>query len=456
MKIQQWEDKGLSHFSYAILSECSQQIALVDPARNPQPYFEFAEQHNAKIVAVIETHPHADFVSSHLEIANTTGATIYTHSLVNAAYPHTAFDEGTSLQMGNIKLISLHTPGHSPDSISIVLEHHGQPKAVFTGDTLFIGDCGRPDLREGVGNIKAKREELAQQMYASLRQKLAPLPDDVVVYPAHGAGSLCGKALSSAHSSTMGAEKLTNWSLQEMSEADFVKELLTDQPFIPAYFPFDVETNRVGAAPFKKSIDSVVMGKTVATKEDAEKLDSNLLIVDVRNEKVFKQGHLPQSVNIMDGDKFETWLGSIIQPAEPFYLAGESGEQLQKILERTAAIGYEAQVREAFVVTFAAEKSPTVNKGQVLENEEAFTIVDVRNEPEVKRKPIFANAINIPLGSLRKRLHEIPSNKPILVHCAGGYRSAAASSLIATQLQNKVEVLDLGEAIKTIEPQLKS
>ena len=456
MKIEQWEDKGLSHFSYAVLSECQNEIALVDPARNPQPYLQYAAAHNAKIVAVIETHPHADFVSSHLELANSTGATIYTHSLVNAAYPHKTFDEGQSLQLGNIKLTSLHTPGHSPDSICILLEHYGEPKAVFTGDTLFIGDCGRPDLREGAGNVKAKREELAKQMYASLRQKLMSLADDVVVYPAHGAGSLCGKALSSAHSSTIGAEKQTNWSLQEMSEASFVKELLTDQPFVPAYFPFDVELNRTGADPFIESIEKVKIGDPVTDDAGAEKLDTSLLIVDVRNEKVFKSGHLPMSVNIMEGEKFETWLGSIIQPQEPFYLAGQSNEQLKKVLERIAAIGYEKQVREAFVVTYATQKSPQVNKDAVHQNAAAFTIVDVRNPSEVKQKTIFPNAINIPLGNLRQRIGEIPDGKPILVHCAGGYRSAAASSLIRTQLQPNVAVLDLGEADKSFEPQLKS
>ncbi len=453
MKIQQWEDKGLSHFSYAILSECASEIALVDPARNPEPYLNFASENNAKIVAVIETHPHADFVSSHLEIAAKTGATIYTHSLVKAAYPHKSFDESESLQMGNIKLKSLHTPGHSPDSISIVLEHHNKPTAVFTGDTLFIGDCGRPDLREGAGNIKATRQDLAKQMYTSLRNKLMTLPDDVQVYPAHGAGSLCGKALSSAQSSTIGAERLTNWSLQDMSEEEFVKELLTDQPFIPAYFPFDVELNRNGADPYQQSIDKVKMGEDIKDEQSAQRLNKDLVIVDVRNEKAFKKGHLPRSINIMEGEKFETWLGSIIQPEEQFYLAGESREQLQKLIQRMAAIGYEKQVAEAFVVSYAAETSPLVDKEKVQESSEDYTIVDVRNPSEVKQKTIFRNAINIPLGDLRKRVGEIPTNKPILVHCAGGYRSAAASSLIQTQLKNKVEVLDLSDAVKSFEPQ---
>jgi hydroxyacylglutathione hydrolase len=174
-------------------------------------------------VGVIETHPHADFVSSHLEIHEKTGATLYAHSLVGADYPHKAFDEGDVLEIGDVKLKSLHTPGHSPDGISIVLEHEGKDKAVFTGDTLFIGDVGRPDLRESAGNITAKREELARQMYHSTREKLMKLDDDVLVYPAHGAGTLCGKGLSEANSSTIGAEKMSNYALQEMSEDQFVK-----------------------------------------------------------------------------------------------------------------------------------------------------------------------------------------------------------------------------------------
>jgi glyoxylase-like metal-dependent hydrolase (beta-lactamase superfamily II) len=192
MEIKQFEDKNLAHFSYAIVS--NGEIALIDPARDPQPYYDFAKQNTAKIIAVIETHPHADFVSSHLEIKNTAGATIYVSKLLSADYPHQTFDEGDAIVLGTITLKSLNTPGHSPDSISIVaIDEAGKEKAVFTGDTLFIGDCGRPDLREQAGAITAQRAELAKDMYHSLRNKLMTLPDDVLVYPAHGAGSLCGK-----------------------------------------------------------------------------------------------------------------------------------------------------------------------------------------------------------------------------------------------------------------------
>jgi hydroxyacylglutathione hydrolase len=449
MKIQQWEDKGLAHFSYAILSESEKKIVLIDPSRNPQPYLDFAQQQDAQIVGVIETHPHADFVSSHLELRERTGATLYVHSLVKAFYPHQAFDEGHAIEIGKIKLYPLHTPGHSPDSICIVLEHEGKKKAVFTGDTLFIGDCGRPDLREGVGNLQITREELARQMYHSLRDKLLPLPDETIVYPAHGAGSLCGKALKAAQSSTIGEERRDNWSLQEMSEKDFVDQLLADQPFIPAYFPFDVELNRKGAPAFQERVHAVTFGETIKNATEATRLDKNIFIVDVRNDKNYKQGHLPHSINVIEGGKFETWLGSIIQPGEPFYLAGNNKEQLAKLIDRAAAIGYEGQIKEAFVLEYGTETTPDLDIDQFKENTDDFTVVDVRNNSEVKQKKIFSNSIHIPLGELRKRLAEIPTNKPVVVHCAGGTRSAAASSLIQAQLNDNTKVYDLGAAIKT-------
>ncbi len=188
MDIQQWEDKNLSHFSYAILNESEKKIILIDPARNPQAYLDYAQKTDAVITGIIETHPHADFVSSHLELNILTGAPVYVSKLVNAHYPHQPFDYGDILQIGTLKLSAINTPGHSPDSICILLEEDLKQKAVFTGDTLFIGDCGRPDLREGAGNIKATRQDLARQMYASLRDKLATLANEVLVYPAHGAG----------------------------------------------------------------------------------------------------------------------------------------------------------------------------------------------------------------------------------------------------------------------------
>lgn len=447
MQIKQWEDTNLAQFSYAILSDCEKKVVLIDPARNPQQYLDYAKENNATIIGIVETHPHADFISSHVELSHLTGATIYTSSLVDAAYTHTALDEGNTIELGKIKLTALHTPGHSPDSISILLEHDGKQKAVFSGDTLFIGDCGRPDLREGAGNLRATRLELAKSMYHTLRDKFIPLNDDVTLYPAHGAGTLCGKGLSKANSSTIGQEKQTNWSLRAMTEEEFIKTLLSDQPFIPAYFPYDVEINRKGAAPFKASVEAVKIGSAIKSQSDAETLAKDVVTVDARKEKEYKKGHLPNSINLMEGAKFETWLGSIIKPGEQFYLAGESKNQLQKMIERAAAIGYEPQIKKAFVVEYARQSEPVIDVDAFKENLDDYTIVDVRNGSEVKEGKPFKNSIFIPLPELRNKVNELPTDKPIVVHCAGGYRSAAGSSIIKSALDGKAQVFDLSEAI---------
>jgi glyoxylase-like metal-dependent hydrolase (beta-lactamase superfamily II)/rhodanese-related sulfurtransferase len=447
MQIKQFEDKNLSHYSYAILSDCEKKIILIDPARNPQQYLDYAKENEAQITGVIETHPHADFVSSHLEFHEITGATIYTSKLVDALYPHQTFDEGQSIQLGKIKLSAINTPGHSPDSICIVMEHDGKQKAVFTGDTLFIGDCGRPDLREGAGNIKASREDLAKQMYHSLRNKLMKLDDEVLVYPAHGAGTLCGKNLSKESTSTIGKEKQTNWSLQDATEEEFVKNLLADQPFVPLYFSFDVELNRKGASAMNESLSKIKRGEAI-NKNNNHSLDKTIWVVDTRKENMFKDGHLPHSINLMEDGKFETWLGSIIKPGEQFYLAGESNEQLQTMIGRSAAIGYESQIAKAFAINDGSLKNDKIDVSEFKNHQEDFTIIDVRNISEFKEGKIFASAIPIPLGEIRNRVNEIPTHKPIVVHCAGGYRSAAGSSLLQSKLNGSVKVFDLGEAIK--------
>lgn len=328
------------------------------------------------------------------------------------------------------------------------MEHDGKQKAIFTGDTLFIGDCGRPDLREGHGRIKSSREDLAKQMYHSLRNKIMSLPGDITVYPAHGAGTLCGKALSSAHSSTIAVEKMTNWSLQNMTEEEFVKKLIADQPFVPSYFPYDVELNRSGAPAFKESIDKVKITSTIKNEDDVTHLQKALWIVDARLEKDYKKEHLANSLNLMDGTKFETWLGSIIKPGEKFYLGGESEKQLKKLIERTAAIGYEGQIEEAFVIDYGKLQTKKLELDDFRQHANNYTIVDVRNPAEVKEKEIFQNSIVIPLAEIRNRINEIPTGKPIVVHCASGYRSAAASSLIQSKLNGMAIVYDLGEAVE--------
>ena len=446
MKIEQFEDQGLAHFSYAILSECAREIVLIDPARNPQQYYDYARANDAKIVAVIETHPHADFVSSHLEIAQATGATIRVSKLLGADYAHEAFDEGDSFTVGKLTFRALNTPGHSPDSISIVLERAGKDVAVFTGDTLFIGDVGRPNLREKAGNITAKREELAKQMYHSLREKLMPLAADVLVYPAHGAGSLCGKALSGANSSTIGAEKIGNPMLRPLSEEDFIKELLADQPFIPKYFGYDVALNKAGAPDYAPSVQQV---KRLAP---GAALEAGTVVVDTRPEAEFKKGHVEGAINIQQGGKFETWLGAIVGPEESFYLIAADATTREDLIQKTTKIGYEPLIIGALVGSPTTEATmPVLDVNRFREHPEQYTIVDIRNPVEHRDEPIFAGSLNIPLPELRERAQEIPTDKPVVVHCAGGYRSAAGSSILAHALSG-TEVLDLSEAVKFFQP----
>jgi glyoxylase-like metal-dependent hydrolase (beta-lactamase superfamily II)/rhodanese-related sulfurtransferase len=442
MTIKQFKDEPLAHYSYAIVSEG--EMALIDPSRNPLQYYAYAEEQNAKIVAVFETHPHADFVSGHLQIQQETGATIYVSKLVGVDYPHTPFDEGNKLKIGAITIRALHTPGHSPDSLTFVAEEKGQ-MSLFTGDTLFIGNVGRPDLREKAGNMKAKRIELAKAMYHTMQTKFNDLPDGALVYPAHGAGSLCGKNMSDAASSTLGNERIGNWAFQTQTEDEFVEEILKDQPFIPSYFGFNVDVNRKGAVNLQQSKYKVPL------KLQVNSIDDNAVVVDVRDGDHYKKRHLPNSINIMarsETDKYETWLGAIIKPEEPFYIVAESVNDIEKILERTAKIGYEKQLKG--IVTLAVQveaHSPEFDLTDFKKHPENYTIVDIRNNSEVAEGKLFDKAVTIPLNELRERADEIPKYKPVVVHCAGGYRSSAGSSILENHFKD-IKVFDLSEAIK--------
>ncbi len=465
-QIYQFEDKSLSHYAYAIVKDA--EMVLIDPARNVQPYLDFANANRAQIVAIVETHPHADFVSGHAELSARTGAPILVSQLVGANYPHQPFDEGNrfyftitvdldfsrdktevSQNAAEIALRAIQTPGHSPDSICVVLCVDGEDVAVFTGDTLFIGDCGRPDLRESAGNVTADRETLARQMYHSLREKLLTLDDRVVVYPAHGAGTLCGKALSNARSSTIGAERRSNWSCAEQSEADFVATLIAEQPFVPQYFAHAVAMNKNGAPILADVLANIPRLGVLKNAEDAAQLDTQTLIIDTRAQKKFKAGHLANSVNVMSEGKFETWLGSIVAPQEAFYLCVEKKSEILEILHRVAKIGYEGQIKAIFVSEYWTQQSPKLKLEHFKKHLAEYTILDVRHANETHEKPIFAQALNIPLPQLRQHLAEIPTDRPIVVHCAAGYRSAAASSIVANALP-ETEVLDLSEAIVTM------
>ena len=441
MNITQFEDKPLAHYSYAIISDSK--MAIVDPSRDPKPYYKLAEKENAKIVAVFETHPHADFVSSHFQIHKETGATIFVSKLVGANYPHKTFDDGDVFNLGSVQFSAINTPGHSPDSITIIAKNNAD-YAMFSGDTLFIGDVGRPDLREKAGNMKAKREELAKSMYQTMQTKFNDLPDNTIVYPAHGAGSLCGKNMSKDASSTLGREREENWAFKNLSEDDFVNHILKDQPFIPSYFGYNVDINKVGAKDYEKAISEANF------QFKADSFEDNALIIDVRNEADFKNNHLKGSINIMaktENDKFETWLGSIVKPEEAFYVVLNSVEDKDEILHRIAKIGYEDQLQGILTLDDSSfESTEKIDLTDFKNNSDQYTIIDIRNKSEVEEGKFFENAISIPLNELRDSENEISTEKPIVVHCAGGYRSAAGSSIIS-KLKNDTKVYDLSDAV---------
>ena len=445
MIIEQLEDKGLSIYSYILVSEADKVVVLIDPPRDTKKIYDFLTPKNLKVSYVIETHPHADFVSSHFDFLHNHSSILLTSRALGLNVPTAEhFDNNRKIDFAEFSLTALDTPGHSPDSICVLLSVAGVPKMLFSGDTLFIGDVGRPDLRESVGNKVAAREDLAKAMYKSTREKLMLLPDSVVVYPGHGAGSLCGKALSSAASSTIGAEKMSNPALASMSEADFVTMLTTDQPFVPAYFGQAVEMNRSGYQPLHETRDAL---KELSPEEA---ITLGCLIVDTRSAKAFGQGHMQGAYNVMEGGKFETWLGSIVQPSEEFILIAKDLDTFNHLYMRVGMIGYEQQLKGYIIAaSMPGASSPSFDLDAFLEQPEAFEIIDNRNWNEIRTGAIFPNAKTIPLPELRQRIAEIEGNKPVLVHCAGGYRSAAGASIIQAAMP-AVIVYDLSEAIVAI------
>lgn len=450
MEIKRFYDSALAHASYAIVSDGK--IALVDPSRDPQPYYDFAAEKNAAIVAVLETHPHADFVSSHLQIHKDTGADIRINELMGVSYPHIPFNDGDTMSLGPVTIKALHTPGHSPDSNSyLLLNERGEQAALFTGDFLFIGDVGRPDLRENAGNIQEAREDLARKMYLSIKNVLPEIANTVEVYPAHGAGTLCGKNLSDKPMDTLGNQRKTNWALQPMPEEEFVKTLLADQPFIPKYFTYDVELNRKGAEALDSSIARV---PGIASGDEVQR---GVLIVDTRNEADFKRGHLSHSINIQCGatDKFETWLGSIVNPGEGFYLVAATEEKKNEAVRRAAKIGYESQIKGALVSgTYGTSDIKALDIDTFAGNKDNYYIVDVRQLNEHEDDKVFAESLHIPLAQLRERAAEIQTSKPVVIHCAGGYRSAVGASVLSA-MRPDLTVYDLGNAVHQFKGSVK-
>ncbi|MGA6118399.1 MBL fold metallo-hydrolase [Sphingobacterium anhuiense] len=437
--IYQFFDSGLAHFSYAVLVD--KKIILIDPARDAGSYYTFAKEHGATIIGVIETHPHADFVSSHLEIANYTKAKIYISKLQKASFEFEPFDTGNTIRLSpSISLKALSTPGHSPDSISVVLEKDKEPHAVFTGDSLLFGSVGRPDLRTYSGEFTTQREQLAKQQFHTMHDIFALFPDKTLVYPAHGAGSHCGNAIRNVKESTIREEKRTNPAFTWLDEDEFVRQLLLDQPNIPQYFPYNVELNKLGANELHKALSAVPILDNNYWEESA-------LFIDTRPSSAFRIAHRKGALNIPDADKFETWLGTLIAPHQGFYVVVSEVSKIKPMLLKTAKIGYEVFVKGIFVYNQnSADLSIDDFDSDLLrDNQDRYTIIDVRTEKEAKDK-YFDKVINIPLSELTERLQEIPDGKTVLVHCASGYRSGIAASLIL-RLRPELNIMDISNAI---------
>lgn len=322
-----------------------------------------------------------------------------------------------------------------------MLFENGEDIAVFSGDSLLIGDVGRPDLRDFSTNPDVQRQRLAGMMYDTIHEKFAKLKDDVIVYPGHGAGSLCGKTIRNAASSTIGYERENNHAFQKRLKADFVQSILNDQPFVPKYFPYDVALNIKGAPELKTSIARIHhLPKNYQPEADA-------IIIDTRPQAIFKASFIPKAINIQANGSFETWLGTIVPPTSGFYLVSGDDKSLDHAIKKAAAIGYETFIKGVFVYDATNGNKLTAIDTTTLSKEESkYTFIDVRTAKEVKQQPVFSNSINIPLQELTERVSEIPANKPIVVNCASGYRSAAACSIIKKH-RPEAEVLDLSSAV---------
>jgi len=420
----------LAHASYLLASEG--EAVVVDPQRDVELYLKAAADHGVAIRHIFETHLHADFVSGHRELAARTGAKIYMGAQAGAEFPHVPVTDGFELKFGKASIRVLQTPGHTPESICLVVTDAAKsplPWSVLTGDTLFIGDVGRPDL-----SPRHTPAELAGSLYDSLHCKLLTLPDNVLVYPAHGAGSLCGRNMRAERSSTIGTERLTNYALQIKSREEFVAQLTSHLPARPDYFLKDAEINRTGAA----ALSDLAPLRAIAPAELKRMLDDGEVALDVRPGEEFAAGHVPGSVNIALSGQFASWAGTVLGLTAHPVLIAASGEQVEEARLRMARVGIEAldgylqgglaawKQAGLPVATLAqmnvAELDARLRSGKV-------QVLDVRREPEWEAAHI-EGATWWPLDNFRVSPPELDHEVPIAVHCKGGYRSMIACSLL--------------------------
>jgi glyoxylase-like metal-dependent hydrolase (beta-lactamase superfamily II)/rhodanese-related sulfurtransferase len=425
--------EGLAHASYVIGADG--EAAVIDPKRDVDDYIETAAQEKLRIVAILETHPHADFVSGHVELAARTGATIYVSHLAPAKYQRAAARDGDVIRIGSLEIVVLETPGHSPDSLSFLVREQGRPVSVYTGDTLFAGDVGRPDLRDA----EEKPTRLAAALYDSLFGKLLALPDEVKVYPAHGAGSLCGRKISSAPFTTIGQERLINWALQIKDRDQFVRTMVENLPDRPQYFSYDVAMNLAGAAP----LSSLRELRSLTEAELKSAGAAGTAIIDTRSAPFFGAGHFPGSLSIgLSSSLFATWTGFFVPPGKPIALVAGSADSADKARLELARIGYDDVIgyleADALTQTQQLSQLGVEELHTALRRGEAPRILDVRTPGEWESDHI-ASASHIPLPALPRRFNELNPDAPLAIICGSGYRSSIAASLLKARGFHRVQ-----------------
>jgi glyoxylase-like metal-dependent hydrolase (beta-lactamase superfamily II)/rhodanese-related sulfurtransferase len=442
MKIQQYYLACLSHASYMITDDVTKTAAVVDPQRDIDQYLADAMAGGYTIKHVFLTHFHADFVAGHIELRDKAGATIHLGRRAAAEFECVHMKDGDTVDFGDVRLEIMETPGHTPEGISILVydlaKSAEEPLAVLTGDTLFIGDVGRPDLLASIGVTAG---ELADMLYDSITNKLVTLPDATLVYPAHGAGSMCGKALSKETVSTIGEQKKFNYALQPMTREDFKRIVTADQPEAPDYFVHDAILNRKERESLedamKKTLRALSLDEVLALQ------GSGGQVLDVRDGIDFEGGHLAGGLNIALSGKYATWAGSMLPHDRPIVVIAEEGGEQEAVM-RLGRIGFDnvagylaggmhaVAAREDLLERTGRITAPALAEwlaGTRADAGPSPTVIDVRSEAEHTSGHI-AGSKNIPLTRLDERLHEIPAGQPIVVHCEGGYRSAIAASLL--------------------------
>ena len=424
MQFKQFYLGCLAHASYYIGSE--KEAAVIDPQRDIQQYLTEAEANGQKIKYVIETHSHADFVSGHIELAEKTGAEIIYGQKANTQFPTLKVKDGDELNVGKVKLKFLETPGHTPDGITVLAkntEETDAPLKMFTGDTLFIGDVGRPDL---IGSKGFTAEEMGGMLYDSLREKILPLPDETEVYPAHGAGSLCGKSLSKETWSTLGEQRKTNYALQPMTKEEFVKIVAADQPEAPAYFAASAAQNLKGSASLENLPKPVAL-----TTAEIENFDG--IVLDVRPAPEFGAAHVPNAINIGLGGQFATWAGTLVSTSAAVAIVADTQEQIDEAFMRLARVGIET-VKGFILMKDFSGKTNSVEQVSIEQTRDATAnddvqFVDVRS-PAEHANGHAVNTINLPLNSLSREIDRLNPEKPTYVLCQGGYRSSLGTSIL--------------------------